>query len=120
VSDLFRLYEVIKLFIIGGFLLAGMFLVLLVMPQSRLREIAMLLVKLGFVAFCGVYALSSLDLMPEMFFGSFGLLDDAVAVFAGILAALSAVKDYKAWSSGRVVTIKPANLLPWPDDMFDL
>ena len=57
--------ELFRLIVIGGFLTVITFMVLLALPQCRLREILMPFVAWGFVALCGAYALSPVDILPE-------------------------------------------------------
>jgi uncharacterized membrane protein YkvA (DUF1232 family) len=119
-SDLTRLFELIKLFMIGGFALAMTFLILLALPKSRLREFLLPFAKLAFVVLCGIYAISPLDLVPEMLFGPIGLLDDAVAVGAGILTAASAVQGFKAPARPRDRSKGSKTSSNWVDDPFDI
>jgi uncharacterized membrane protein YkvA (DUF1232 family) len=85
--------DIIKtLLLVGGGLLA-LLLVLLAMPQSRLRSFLMPIIGWGFALFCGVYVLSPVDLVPEALAGPFGLIDDAGALVAGIMAASAAIKS---------------------------
>lgn len=84
---------------IGGCLLALLF-VLLAMPQSKLRDFLMPIVGGAFALFCGVYAVSPVDVMPEAILGPFGLFDDAVAVVAGVSSAVAASRAAKRLAAG--------------------
>jgi len=77
--------------LVGGSL-TGLLLVLLAMPQSKLRDFLMPIVSWCFALACGVYILLPIDLAPEIALGPFGLIDDVGALVAGILAARSAMK----------------------------
>ena len=79
---------------VGGALLLAL-IVCLSLPNSRLREVAMPIVGWGFAIFCGAYLISPLDVMPETFFGPFGLIDDAGALVLGILSARAALNANK-------------------------
>lgn len=85
------------LLFVGGGLIA-LLLVLLAMPQSRLRSFLMPIVGWCFALFCGAYILSPVDIVPEAVVGPFGLIDDAGALIAGIMAASSAIKAGKQLS----------------------
>jgi uncharacterized membrane protein YkvA (DUF1232 family) len=82
------------LILVGGALL-GLFFYLLSQPNSRLRSVVLPIVGAGIAVVCGVYAISPIDLLPEMFLGPFGLIDDAGAVIGGIAAACTAVSAAK-------------------------
>ncbi|MBX9653773.1 DUF1232 domain-containing protein [bacterium] len=45
-----------------------------------------------FAAFCGVYLVSPIDVLPEALVGPFGLVDDLGALVAGVLSARAAWK----------------------------
>lgn len=78
-------------FAIGcGSLLAVVFLILLALPQSRLRVFLMPIVGWSLAIFCAFYCISPVDLVPEAFLGPFGLIDDVVALSGGIAAAMAA------------------------------
>jgi uncharacterized membrane protein YkvA (DUF1232 family) len=81
--------------LVGGGLL-GLFMILLALPQSKLKDFLMPIIGWCFALFCGAYILSPADLIPEAIVGPFGLFDDAGALVAGICAARSAMKASKA------------------------
>jgi uncharacterized membrane protein YkvA (DUF1232 family) len=89
-------FSVIQTLILVGGLLGGLFLVLLSMPESKLREAMMPVVCWCLAIACGVYVISPLDIVPEAFFGPFGLIDDIGAVVAGIAATRAAINAAKA------------------------
>ena len=74
-----------------GTLITVVFLVLLSLPQCKLREMLMPVVAWAFAIFCGIYCISPVDLVPEAIAGPFGLIDDIFAAIAGIYAARSAM-----------------------------
>ncbi len=89
-------FEVIRTLILVGGALFGLFLYFLSTPDSKLREVMLPIVAWCFAIFCGIYALSPIDLVPEALFGPFGLIDDVGAVVAGIAAAGAAIRAAKA------------------------
>ena len=48
-----------------------------------------------FAAFCVIYFVSPVDILPEAFLGPFGLVDDIGAVIAGVASARA------AWRAGK-------------------
>ena len=87
--------ELFRLIVVSGFLITMTFLILLALPQCRMREILMPFVAWGFVALCGAYALSPVDVLPEIVLGPFGLVDDLGAVVAGVGTAISTIQAQK-------------------------
>jgi uncharacterized membrane protein YkvA (DUF1232 family) len=83
--------ETLHLLILCGFGLLALLLVLLALPNSRLKEIVMPIVAGCFAVFCGIYVLSPIDFIPELVAGPFGLFDDAVAIVGGLMAAKAAL-----------------------------
>ena len=47
------------------------------------------------------YVVSPADLVPEVFFGLFGVADDAVVVTWLAAAVVAATEDFLAWESGQ-------------------
>jgi uncharacterized membrane protein YkvA (DUF1232 family) len=80
--------------LVGGGLTA-LLVILLAMPQSRLRNFLMPIIGWCFALFCGAYILSPVDIIPEALLGPFGLVDDAGALIAGICAASAAIRSGK-------------------------
>lgn len=78
-----------------GTLLALSMMILVSLPQSPLR--AMLIQVFGwmFAAFCVLYCLSPIDILPEALFGPVGLPDDLAAAVAGFISARA------AWRAGK-------------------
>jgi uncharacterized membrane protein YkvA (DUF1232 family) len=82
------------LVIVGGILiLAGM--ILLALPQSKLRDLIMPFVSWGFVVLCGLYVVSPIDALPEIVLGPVGIFDDLAAGVAGVVTAVSAIKAHR-------------------------
>ena len=92
--------ELLQLMVLVGGLIFMTFLILLALPQCRLREILMPFVAWGFVALCGVYAISPVDILPEIVLGPFGLVDDLAAVVAGVGTAVSTIQAQKRKAHG--------------------
>ena len=65
------------------------FLVLLALPQCKLRDMLMPWV---FVGLCAAYALSPVDVLPEIALGPFGLVDDLAVAAAGIHTAMKTIR----------------------------
>lgn len=84
--------ELLKLLVIVGGVLILAFMILLAMPQSRLRDLLMPYIAWSFVILCGLYAISPVDALPEIALGPFGLFDDLAAAAAGIGTAVATIK----------------------------
>lgn len=87
------MFETIRTLIYAGCLLSIVFIAAVSLPQSRLREFLLPIVGWGFALFCGAYVLMPVDLVPELIAGPFGLIDDAGAAVAGIMAARAALRS---------------------------
>lgn len=92
--------ELIRTLATIGACLIALMIVLLAMPQSKLRDFLMPIAGGAFALFCGVYAISPVDVMPEAVLGPFGLFDDAAAVVAGIGSAVAATRAAKRLAAG--------------------
>lgn len=84
--------EIFKMLMLCGTLIVIAFVVLLAMPKSELRSVLMPIVGWAMAIFCGFYAISPIDIMPEAVLGPFGLIDDIGAVVVGISAAKAAMR----------------------------
>lgn len=87
--------ETIRFLILCGTILALAMLVLVSLPQSKLRDCIMPVVGWGFALFCGLYVLSPIDIVPEALLGPFGVVDDVGAVILGVASARSAMSAAK-------------------------
>ena len=85
-------FGAIQTVVLCGTLLAVAFVVLLALPKSELRSFLMPIVGWAMAIFCGLYAISPVDIVPEALLGPFGLVDDVGAVITGIAAARTAMK----------------------------
>lgn len=56
---------------------------------------------LGLMGLAAAYVVSPADLVPEVFFGLFGVADDAVVVTWLAAAVVAATEDFLAWESGQ-------------------
>lgn len=90
-----NMLDTLKLLINVGGMLMFAFLVLLSMPQSRLRDIVMPFVGWAVTALSVAYIALPMDFMPEMVFGPFGLIDDALALAVAIGSAKAALTAQK-------------------------
>lgn len=86
--------SLLKLILGLGTLLILAFFVLLSLPQSQLPGICRQAANWLLAAFCAIYVLSPIDLLPEAFLGPLGLFDDAVAVVAGVSAGVAAYRSH--------------------------
>ncbi len=77
------------------------FVVALSMPQSKFREVmkGMILVLV-----CFVYVFSPVDLVPEVVFGPFGLVDDLGVAVAGVVKAKRILQMAKTDSHNSSLT----------------
>ena len=88
-------FSLIRFMVGCGILLLLVMVVLAHMPKSPLRTLLVQVSGWAGAAFCGMYALSPVDVMPEALLGPFGLPDDVLAVVIGIMSAIS------AWKAGK-------------------
>lgn len=86
------MFQMIQTLIACGAVLFLAFLILLAMPQSKLRSVLMPIVGWLVAIFCGFYAISPVDIFPEILFGPFGYVEDIAAVGVGFAAASAAIK----------------------------
>ena len=88
-------FQVIEFMIVCGSILALAMMILVNMPQSPLRSLLIQVFGWLFALFCGAYAISPIDVMPEILLGPFGLMDDLGAVVVGFMSARA------AWNAGK-------------------
>lgn len=89
------LFGVIQTMIVCGTAVVVAFVVLLSLPQSKLRAFLLPIVGWCIAILCGIYCISPIDIVPEALVGPFGLVDDVGAVVAGIAAVRTAMKASK-------------------------
>ena len=89
------LYGIIQTMLMCGTILAICFVVLLAMPQCKLREFLMPIVGWCVAIFCGFYCISPIDVFPEVVFGPLGYIEDIGALATGIAAARMAMNPSK-------------------------
>lgn len=94
------MWELLRLMVVCGCLVVLTFMILLALPQCRLRQVLMPFVAWGFVALCAAYAISPVDVLPEIVLGPFGLVDDVGAVVAGVGTALCTLQGRKRNAHG--------------------
>ncbi len=82
-SSFFQMIEVLA---VCGVVLLLTLMVLVNLPQSPLRALLIQIFGWTFAAFCGVYVLSPMDVLPEAVMGPFGIPDDIRAVVAGVIS----------------------------------
>ncbi len=93
--------HLLEVMVIVGGLIVVTFMVLLALPQCKIRDMLMPFVAWGFVALCAAYAISPVDVLPEIVLGPFGLFDDAGAVIAGVATAMATIRAKKQKHSAR-------------------
>lgn len=85
------MFEMIQTLILCGTALAAAFLVLLAMPQSRLRDFLMPFVGWAVAALSTIYIVSPIDIVPD-FIPIAGWLDDGGALMTAIAGAVMAMR----------------------------
>jgi uncharacterized membrane protein YkvA (DUF1232 family) len=95
------MFELLRLMVVMAGLIVITLMVLLALPQCKLRAMLMPFVAWGFVALCAAYAISPVDLLPEVVMGPFGLFDDLGAVVAGVATAVATIRAKKQKESAR-------------------
>ena len=89
------IYGVIQSMFWCGTILAVTFVVLLSLPQSKLRSFLLPIIGWCVAIFCGIYCISPVDCIPECVLGPLGLVDDVGMFVTGIAAARAAMKPSK-------------------------
>jgi uncharacterized membrane protein YkvA (DUF1232 family) len=87
--------QTLEVLIHWGGILALAFLVLLAMPQSRLREIVLPFVGWAVAALSVAYIISPIDVVPDFLVG-IGWVDDLVALAVAIGSAVTAINAGKS------------------------
>lgn len=89
-SDVMRLFELAMGCVTA---LIVVFVIALSMPQSKFREVMKggILVLVSFI-----YVICPIDILPEVFFGPFGFVDDLGVAVAGVVKAKQLLKMAKA------------------------
>jgi uncharacterized membrane protein YkvA (DUF1232 family) len=82
--------------LVCGTILAVTFVILLSLPNSKLRDFMLPIASWCVAIFCGIYCISPIDIIPEALTGPFGLIDDIGALVAGIAAARTAIATRKS------------------------
>ena len=85
------IFDIIKLLLMCGTVLCLAFTILLAMPQSQLRAFLLPIVGWSIAIVCGIWCISPIDLIPDVFF-PVGIADDCAALVTGVVAARSAMK----------------------------
>ncbi len=105
IDRLETLKELLRISCCGCFGLLALFLILLALPQSRLRYYVLRILAVVFFTVAillGLYILSPMDIVPDVI-PVLGQLDDIAALVGVVLSAISA---YTAWRSSRRVSPK--------------
>lgn len=85
------MFETIRMIVVCGSLLLAVFLVLLALPRSKMREVVMPVVGWAVAALSAIYVISPLDIVPDVI-PIAGWLDDGGAIVTGIAGAVMAMK----------------------------
>jgi uncharacterized membrane protein YkvA (DUF1232 family) len=93
--------HLIEVTVIVGGVLSLAFMLLLSLPQCKLRDMLMPFVAWGFVALCAAYAISPVDFVPELVCGPFGMADDFIVAVAGVGTAMARIRAKKQKHSAR-------------------
>ena len=105
IDRLETLKELLRISCWGCFGSLALFLILLALPQSRLRYYVLRILAIVFftvAVLLGLYILSPMDIVPDVL-PVLGQLDDIVALVVVVMSAISA---YTAWRSSRQVSPK--------------
>ena len=97
--------QVIGIFIICGTVLLLALMVLVAIPQSRLRDVLLQVVGWLFAGGCAAYVLSPVDAAPEVILGPFGLVDDLMALIMGIISAVAAWQVRRRAAKSPVIDV---------------
>jgi uncharacterized membrane protein YkvA (DUF1232 family) len=89
-------FTLIAVLAMCGTILCVAMLVLVNLPHSPLRDLLVQIVGWAFAIFCAIYCISPIDVLPEVFLGPVGLIDDVGAAVAGLMAAMAAYRAGKA------------------------
>lgn len=84
-------FDMLKMMMMCGTLLGIAAVVALSLPKSRLRTVLTEVCSWAFMVFCGFYAVSPIDILPEAVLGPFGYFDDLGAVYLGYQSLQSAL-----------------------------
>ena len=85
-------FDMLKTGMLCMTLLGIAWMVSLSLPKSRLRAVLSEITSWAFLLFCGVYAISPIDILPEAVLGPFGFFDDLGAVYLGYQSFQSAMQ----------------------------
>lgn len=85
-------FNFLSMFCACGTLFLIVSVIALSLPKSRLRTVLNEALAWVAVVLLGLYAVSPMDLLPEVALGPLGLLDDAGAVYLGYCKVQDALK----------------------------
>ncbi len=83
-------FEIIKILLIGFFGLAALFLILMSLPKSKLRNFVLEIGGWTTAAGAAAYVISPVDLIPGWIIPVLGQLDDIGVAIVGIFAIILA------------------------------
>ena|SRR5581483_3027016 len=88
-----ELFSFLRMGLLCGTVLAIAFVVALSLPKSKMQTVLSETCCWAAIAFCGFYAVSPVDILPELALGPLGFLDDLGALFLGWQAYKSAMQS---------------------------
>ena len=93
-------FETIQMLTQCATVFAVVFVILIAMPQSKLRSICVELMKYVFAGLCCLLIMSPIDIVPDFLVGP-GQIDDLGYIVAAILAVRSGINDHQQRRLGR-------------------
>lgn len=84
-------FGMIQTMLVCGTIVGLAVIVLLAMPECKLRAFLLPIVGWVVAILCGIYCISPIDIVPEALLGPFGLVDDLGSLVAGFAAARMAM-----------------------------
>jgi len=82
-------WDVVKIILIGGFVIFAIFLILLALPKSKMRSVLLEIGGWGTTATCAAGVVSPIDVIPDLV-PVLGQSDDLTMIVIGTLSAVFA------------------------------